>query len=346
MGNIIQDVIPFGGMNTDDDFHLFPEGDYRYAENVRNATSEEGNIGAFENILGNEVISNGELWNIRTLENSIVVPNTAIHTCIGSCIDITTNCVYYAIHTTPFKVTLGGIEYEYIQDAIYEYNKDTNTLSTLLKDGHETIVDATIFYEKFLNFSLLHPMNGMYVVDGKLYFNDGYNPPRKINIDRAKNFTKSINTRISFSYNYFAGGNVGFVVSQAYYDTLAIGDRIQIFQDRGATHPEYDGTTIITNKIIDGTNHAIVTDKGFMGATTIQGGYLYKSYGGYSISFKNAFMDRIKYPPTYAPSYLYGSDSNRRINNKIKCNFNLHINIFITTKKRAHCPQLVELQIL
>ena len=60
MGNIIQDVVPFGGMNTDEDFRLFPEGDYRYAENIRNATSEDGNIGAFENILGNLNIPNEE----------------------------------------------------------------------------------------------------------------------------------------------------------------------------------------------------------------------------------------------------------------------------------------------
>ena len=144
MGNITQDIVPIGGINGDEDPRLIGDGDYRYAENIRNTTSETNNIGAFENILGNEKIDNRELWNIRTLERSIVVPNTAIHTCIGSCIDITTNCVYYAVHTSPFKVTISQVEYEYVQDAIYEYNKDTNVLTTLLKDGHETNVDATV----------------------------------------------------------------------------------------------------------------------------------------------------------------------------------------------------------
>lgn len=314
MGNIIQDVIPFGGMNTDDDFHLFPEGDYRYAENVRNATSEEGNIGAFENILGNLKISNGNLWNIRTLESSIVIPNTAIHTCIGSCTDITTNCVYYAVHTSPFIKTISQVDYEYVQDAIYEYNKDTGVLTTLLKDGHETIADATVFYEKFLNFSLLHPMNGMFVVDGLLFFNDGYNPPRKINIEKAKNFTKSINTRVDFTDNVYAGGSVGFVVAQTVYDSLSIGDRVQIFQNRGATYSYYDGTATIIDKIIDGTTYVVVINKEFLGNTTNEGGFIYKSYGGYSIPFKEVFMDRIKHPPMFPINAEYGSDANKNFN--------------------------------
>jgi hypothetical protein len=319
MGNIIQDVIPFGGMNTDDDSHLFPDGDYRYAENVRNATSEEGNIGAFENILGNLKVSNTDLWTINSMEVGfgVQIPNTAIHTCIGSCIDITTNCVYYIVHTSTFEL-YGS---EYVADSIFEYNKDTNTISTVLRDVHFAYRTYSYLFEKILNFSLDHPINGMFVVDGMLFFNDGYNPPRKINILRAKQFMQSVNNPMYFSDNYLVGGKVGFVVSPTVYNAITVGDRIQVFQDLGATHPEYDGTTTITNKIIDGTTYVIVTDKSFMTSTTPQGGYLYKSYGGYSIPFKNEFMDRIKHPPTYAPTYIYGSDSNRRINNVNKRQF-------------------------
>ena len=314
MGNITQDIVLVGGLNSDDDLRLLPEGDYRHAENIRFATSETNNIGAFESIFGNEIVSNFELRNIRTFESSIVIPNTATHTCIGSCIDITTDCVYFAVHTSPFKKIISEIEYEYVQDAIYEYNKNTGALATLLKDGHETNTDTTVFYDKFLNFSLDHPMNGMFVVDGMLFFNDGYNPPRKIKIERAKNFTKSINQRLPFTTNIHEGLNVGFIVTQAAYNSLTVGDRIQIFQNRGATYSYYDGTAIIINKVIDSGNYVVVINKSFLGNTTPEGGYIYKSYGGYSIPFKEAFMDRIKYPPIFPIDASIGNDSTKNFN--------------------------------
>lgn len=318
MGNIIQDVIPFGGMNTDDDLHLFPDGDYRYAENVRNATSEEGYIGAFENILGNLKVTNAGLKRFYTLSGKYDVPSNAPQICIGSCIDITTNCVYYAVHTPQFAIT----NKFFILDCIFEYNKDLNTISTVLSDVTPVnTASDTITFEKHLNFSTDYPINGMFVVNGMLFWNDGYNPPRKINIAKAKNFTKSIETRFAFTDNYFSNGSVGFIVTQTIYDSFSIGDRIQVFQNIGATYPEYDGTTQIVNKVIDTGIYIIVVNKPYMGNTTVQGGYIYKSYGGYSIPFKEVFMDRIKHPPIFPITFLYADDSDKRINNINKKQF-------------------------
>jgi hypothetical protein len=158
------------------------------------------------------------------------------------------------------------------------------------------------------------------VVDGMLFWNDGFNPPRKINIAKAKKFMQSNNTSLPFTDNY-AAGNVGFVVSQTVYNQLTIGDRVQIFQNRGATYPEYDGTTQIIDKFIDGATYVVVTEKPFLGDTTVQGGYIYKSYGGYSIPFKEVFMDRIKHPPVYAPIATYESDIDYEFNNLISLQF-------------------------
>jgi len=64
-------------------------------------------------------------------------------------------------------------------NSIIEYFPETNTYDLVLKEQTPPV----------LNFSPNHIIRGAYVIDGKLYWNDAYNQPRKINIAKAKAFS-------------------------------------------------------------------------------------------------------------------------------------------------------------
>ena len=92
-------------MNRDIDDRLLPEGEYRYALNVNIGESEGGDIGALENLKGNEQIGSVEGG-----------------TTIGVVRDPNSDRVYWFNKGTQF-------------DAIYEYDQRTNTVNTILKDS-------------------------------------------------------------------------------------------------------------------------------------------------------------------------------------------------------------------
>ena len=70
-------------MNKDLDARLLPGGEYRDARNVQVSKSEGANVGALENVLGNEPV-----LNINTLTGS------TDQKCIGQVVDDSNNFVY------------------------------------------------------------------------------------------------------------------------------------------------------------------------------------------------------------------------------------------------------------
>lgn len=85
-----------GKMNKDLDERLVPVGEYRDAFNIQVSTSEGSDVGALENILGNEIV---------TLEN--FVDQGAF--CVGSIADEANNALYY-FTSSPES---GYVEYQY-----------------------------------------------------------------------------------------------------------------------------------------------------------------------------------------------------------------------------------------
>ena len=92
-------------MNRDIDDRLLPEGEYRYALNVNIGESEGGDIGALENLKGNEQIGSVDAG-----------------TTIGVVRDPNSDRVYWFNKGDQF-------------DAIYEYDQRANTVNTILKDS-------------------------------------------------------------------------------------------------------------------------------------------------------------------------------------------------------------------
>ena len=152
----LQNTFVQSRMNRDIDERLIPKGQYINAENIRVVSSDGSDVGAVENIKGNEKLTtDGIAW----------------ATVIGACIDESNNHIYYFV-TSP---TL---------DIVYEYNTLTDTLVRVLQDtaGRE------------LDFNASNLITGCDVILGntleekQLAWTDNLNPPRKIYIETAKTF--------------------------------------------------------------------------------------------------------------------------------------------------------------
>ena len=142
-----------GRMNKSLDERLIPDGEYIDAMNVRVGSTELTDVGALENTKGNVKISN-------ILYNDGPLASTA--TCIGAFQDGVNDTIYWFIHSPDDGV-----------DMIVSMNVET---------GYTVyhVVSTSV-----LNFSRQHLINGVNKVEDLLFFTDGYNPPRKINVKRS-----------------------------------------------------------------------------------------------------------------------------------------------------------------
>ena len=136
-----------GGLNSDDEDRFLADGDYRYALNIRNSKTDKSSIGAIENTRGNTEI-------IFTLP-------TGLNKCIGSKYDSTNNRIVFFIWNALSS------------HCIYELNIGTQVVTLLLQ--------SSVF-----NFDRNYPILHCDIIDDLCYWTDEFNPPRKINIARAK----------------------------------------------------------------------------------------------------------------------------------------------------------------
>jgi len=99
-----------GRMNKDLDERLIPNGEYIDAQNIQISSSEGSDVGAIENLLGNEKLSKLNLKNAKTL---------------GSIAYNLKDKIYWI-------VTSDNI------DGIYEFDEKQQTVSPILIDSKET----------------------------------------------------------------------------------------------------------------------------------------------------------------------------------------------------------------
>ncbi len=139
-------------MNKDVDERIIPNGEYRDAQNIAVNRSEGADVGALENIKGNELIQ------------VISVKDT---NAIGLFMDEANNCMY--IFTTNYSgSTAAPVN---ANCAIYKYTPN-GSLNTLVQGS-------------FLNFSTLSPIYGISMLENLLFFTDNRNQPRVINVSTA-----------------------------------------------------------------------------------------------------------------------------------------------------------------
>ena len=147
----IKNTFTQGKMNKDLDERLVPNGQYRDAMNIQVSTSEDSDVGTVQNISGN------------TRVDISGVP--AGYTCVGSIADEKTNTLYWFISSDDV-------------DAIMQYNNQT---------GYSPVFIDTLGVLKFPK----RIITGINIIDDLLFWTDGFNEPRKINITRSIQGTTS-----------------------------------------------------------------------------------------------------------------------------------------------------------
>ena len=149
----IKSTFVAGRMNKSLDERLVPKGEYRDAMNIDISTSEDSDVGAAQNCMGNSLI------------DTIGISGGF---CVGSVTDAKNDKIYWFIAGTNV-------------DAIAEYdpNKNGGSISPIL-------VDVKATSGGILNFSSAQQITGINIIDEYLFWTDNINEPKKININRSK----------------------------------------------------------------------------------------------------------------------------------------------------------------
>jgi len=140
-----------GKMNKDLDERLIPKNEYRDALNIDITTTEGSDVGSAQNSYGNVKVSSLSITGSK---------------CIGSVLNPENQKIIWFISGTSV-------------DAIAEYDQATQQVEPILVDNHGGS-------SSFLNFDVEYLITGANVIDGMLFWTDGKNEPKKINIDRFK----------------------------------------------------------------------------------------------------------------------------------------------------------------
>lgn len=147
-------------MNMDGNKRLLPQGDYPFANNICKEATASGYDGTPNATPGNYLAS------------SLTGDSSRVDTVIYAHADQYRKKVYYFIYNAS----------GYHQIRVWD--KDTNTITLLIEDKTNTNGVSV------LNFSLTYPVTSCDIIhretsEGDLmFFTDGYNPPRKVNINK------------------------------------------------------------------------------------------------------------------------------------------------------------------
>jgi len=148
-----------GKMNQDLEEKLIPNGQYLDALNITLDSSEGSNIGTVQNVMGNSLVAD-----IATV-TGLTVSNARA---IGAISYEPENLIYWLVTSDNF-------------DAIFEYNEINGVTSKILLSTTGQ-----------LNFNKLYSVTGINYIPASrdlgpyLFWTDGLNPPRRINISRAR----------------------------------------------------------------------------------------------------------------------------------------------------------------
>lgn len=157
-----QGVFFTGGMNTDDEDRLIPNGDYRFAAFSRNYGVNTPMEGALQSMTGNLLQENTHL-------------PIGVNIVIGSCEDVEHKALILFVWNefnehTIWRYTVEDAQYQMIlQSSILNFKKDNQIY-------HAAVVNNLLYWTD--NYF-------------KGYLNNNFNPPRKINIQKAILYTQS-----------------------------------------------------------------------------------------------------------------------------------------------------------
>lgn len=157
-----QGVFFYGGMNTDDEDRLISNGDYRSAYFSRNYGVNTPLEGAIQSMTGNFLKDNADL-----------APGTNI--IIGACEDVENKALILFVWN------------QLNEHSIWRYTVEDNAYVLILQDPILNFQKENQIYHASVVNNLLYWTDNFF----KSYTNNQFNPPRKINIQKAILYTQS-----------------------------------------------------------------------------------------------------------------------------------------------------------
>ena len=153
----LKSVFSSGKMNKDLDERLVPKGEYRDALNVRVVGSSGSDVGAVENSVSNQALTQLDFG-----ANAV---------CIGSIADDANKKIYWFVRSDTGSF-------------VSEYDIENDSSTFILKDTRSWKTNVLNFYKtNFIEGNILIDIDN----DKRfLFFTDGINPPRKIEIESAR----------------------------------------------------------------------------------------------------------------------------------------------------------------
>lgn len=175
-----------GRMNKDLDERLVPNGEYRDALNIQVGSSEGSDVGAIENILGNQVARKKrtkQLWeDDDATHNYYGLPLDA--TCIGAIKDDIKDKIYYFVTSSE-------------ADCIIEYDKTRDYIEPVLVDT-----------QNVLNFSSSKLITGANILDNYLFFTDDNSEPKKVDLRTTKFISTDFSTHSTYEGRDFIESDI------------------------------------------------------------------------------------------------------------------------------------------
>jgi hypothetical protein len=237
-------------MNKDLDDRLLPNGEYRDANNISVGRSEDSDVGALENVIGNALLT---VTNLNDLNYQIIGQYSS---------DLNNSVFVFLTDYTdpnpslPTEAPVGSKHF------IYQYNSDTNEYIKLVEG-------------MFLNFSKTNRIIGINLIEDLLFWTDNRNQPRKINIKLANSSVPSRSDATTTLY-YTEEHQISVAKYSPFkqmdlYNKITVQnvsnslDSFSVAGDQTAELIPYIGATVLA-ATVRGTNYATVT------SVTITGG--------------------------------------------------------------------------
>jgi len=198
-------------MNKDLDDRILPNGEYRDAVNISVGRSEDNDVGALENVIGNDLIVGTDIGNGLTIIG--IYAENSIDTLFLFLTDYT--------DPNPASPTNAPVSSKHY---IYSYNSNNGQYIRLVQG-------------EFLNFSKTNRIIGINLLENLLFWTDNRNQPRKINIMLAA--SAGLSTTAG-STNYYTQEHQISIAKYNPYQAIQLYNRADLQVMSGATTTSFE----------------------------------------------------------------------------------------------------------
>ena len=177
-----------GRMNKDLDERLLPSGEYRDALNIQVGSSEGSNVGAIQNILGNQV---------RKEKKGLPSTDWALDSETAN---------YYGL---PLDAKcIGGVKDD-INDKLYWF-VTSSTVDCILEyeDTYKVVRPVLVDTQNILNFSVNKLITGVNILDNYLFWTDDNSEPKKLEVTKGVFSTANFTTHSTYKGRDFIESDV------------------------------------------------------------------------------------------------------------------------------------------